>query len=161
MHIEIFLMHFDSLKRELSTYDNNNFCIKCMNVISFPCCALFVGSPDRHWAKSVHRGQTGKFVFRARKIFFPHQICALGKTVLASPLHMNWYIFQACFSNFARLIGCCARGNLLVRGRSLAHTTYFPVWHHGENSLHFILISLYRVKLQKFDLQTVQLMYKN
>ena len=36
--------------------------------------------------------------FRAEDIF-PHQICTLGKTVLASPPHLKMYIFQVYFPN--------------------------------------------------------------
>ena len=41
---------------------------------------------------------------------------------------MKWRIFQAYFSNSARLIGRCAHGSFLARGRSSVRTTYFPVW---------------------------------
>ena len=41
---------------------------------------------------------------------------------------MKRYIFQVYLSNYARLIGRCAQGSLLARGRSSACTTCFPVW---------------------------------
>ena len=69
-----------------------------------------------------------KVCFLRAEDIFRHQICTLGKTVLTSPPHMKWFIFQAYFSNSARLIGCCAHGSLLARGRSSVRTTYFPVW---------------------------------
>ena len=66
--------------------------------------------------------------FSARGRYSRHQSCALGKTVLASPPHMKWFIFQVYFSSSARLIGRCTHGSLLARGRSSVRITYFPVW---------------------------------
>ena len=38
-----------------------------------------------------------KVCFLRAEDIFPHQICALGKTVLASPPHMKWFVFQVYF----------------------------------------------------------------
>ena len=65
-------------------------------------------------------------LFLREEDIFPHQICALGKTVLVSPPYVKWFVFQVRLS--ARLIGRCAHGSWLARGRSSARTTYFPVW---------------------------------
>ena len=71
--------------------------------------------------------QTGKFVFCARKIFFPVKFARLEKPPhTACPSEMAY--FSSMFSNSARLIDSCAHGNTFARGRSFARTTYFPVW---------------------------------
>ena len=64
----------------------------------------------------------------ARGRYFSQSDLRAWKTTLASPPHMKWATFQVYFSNSARVIGYCAHSSLLVRGRSSARTTYFPVW---------------------------------
>ena len=46
---------------------------------------------------------------------------------------MKWDISQVDFQNSARFSGRFAHGSLLARGRSSAHTTYFPVWKEISN----------------------------
>ena len=97
-----------------------------------------------------------KVCFLRAEDIFHSQICALGKTTLASPPHMKWVIFQVHFSNSARFIGRCAHGSLLARGRSSARTTYFPLWQclllcYARIELHHLFVCKSNI-YQDFDL---------
>ena len=66
-------------------------------------------------------------LFSARGRYFSQTDLRAWKATLASPPNMKWDTFQVQFSNSARVIGLCAHGSLLARGRSSACTTYFSV----------------------------------